>query len=229
MKKLSYAIGLLAFLGAAIAAAQEQAVDAKDEPHHRPKFVNEVVRVLDVEVLPGEATMYHTHSLDYPYVMLSTSLLKNDIPGKPQADLNITAGLIGYYRASQGAYTHRFTNVDGTPFRAIGIELLTRSALGNGAAPLAESASIKNVLDNERVRGYRLTVAAGESVGPLTLPGRSVRVAQTAGVIEQSVNGGDAVSTVVDVAHFEWRETAVTVVLKNAGATTLELIEFEFK
>ena len=94
MKKLSYAIGLLAFLGAAIAAAQQQAVDAKDEPHHRPKFVNEVVRVLDVEVLPSEATMYHTHSLDYPYVMLSTSLLKNDIPGKPQADLNITAGVI---------------------------------------------------------------------------------------------------------------------------------------
>ena len=98
-----------------------------------------------------------------------------------------------------------------------------------GAAPLAESASIKKVLDNERVRGYRLTVAAGESVGPLMLPGRSVRVAQTAGVIEQSVNAGDAASTAVDVAHFEWRETAATVVLKNVGATTLELIEFEFK
>ena len=120
--------------------------------------------------------------------------------------LSYAIGLLAFLgaaiAAAQGAYTHRFTNVDGTPFRAIGIELLTRSALGNDAAPLAESASIKKVLDNERVRGYRLTVAAGESVGPLTLPGRSVRVAQTAGVIEQSV---------------------------NPGATTLELIEFEFK
>lgn len=202
VKKWRYAISLFAFLAVAIVSAQEQALDAKDEPHHRPKFVNEVVRVLDVEVLPGEATMYHTHSLDYPYVMLSTSLLKNEIPGKPRSDLNIMAGLIGYYRASQGAYTHRFTNVDSQPFRAIGIELLTRSALGSGAAPLSESLGIKKVLDNDRVRGYRLTLAPGESIGPLTLPGRSVRVAQSAGVIEQSVNGGELTKVSLALAQF---------------------------
>ena len=229
MKKLSYVFGLMAFLACALGSAQEQAVDAKDEPHHRPKLVNDVVRVLDVEVLPGEATQYHTHSLDYPYVMLSTSLLKNDIPGKPQADLNIVAGLVGYYRASQGAYTHRFTNADSKPFRAIGIELLSHAPLGSGAAPLTEGAGVKKVLDNERVRGYRLTLAPGDSIGPLTLPGRSVRVAQSAGTIAQSMNGGEAASMSLDVAAFEWRETAVTVVLKNVGETTLELIEFEFK
>ncbi len=210
-------------------AAEEQAVDAKDEPHHRPKFVNEVVRVVDVEVLPGEATLYHTHSLDYPYVMLSTSLLKNDIPGKPQTDLNITAGMIGYYRASQGAYTHRFTNVDSKPFRAIGIELLTGAPMGDGSVPLSESAVVKKVLDNERVRGYRLTLAPGESSGPLTLPGRSVRVAQTAGVIEQSMNGGESTKTSLSLAQFEWRQTAASYVLKNVGETTMELVEFEFK
>jgi hypothetical protein len=209
--------------------AQEQAVEAKDEPHHRPRFVNDVVRVLDVEVLPGEATQYHTHSLDYPYVMLSTTLLKNDIPGKPQTDLNITAGLVGYYRASQGAYTHRFTNADSKPFRAIGIELLTSSPLGIGAAPLAESAVVKKVLDNERVRGYRLTLAPGEIIGPLTLPGRSVRVAQSTGVIAQSMNGGEAIRLAMDLAQFEWREAAADYTLKNVGETTIELVEFEFK
>lgn len=229
VKKWRYAISLFAFLAVAIVSAQEQALDAKDEPHHRPKFVNEVVRVLDVEVLPGEATMYHTHSLDYPYVMLSTSLLKNEIPGKPRSDLNIMAGLIGYYRASQGAYTHRFTNVDSHPFRAIGIELLTRSALGSGAVPLSESLGIKKVLDNDRVRGYRLTLAPGESIGPLTLPGRSVRVAQSAGVIEQSVNGGELTKVSLALAQFEWRDRAATYVLKNVGETTMELVEFEFK
>ena len=229
MQRWRIAVLFLLFGVCGAAFAQQQAVEAKDEPHHRPKFVNDVVRVLDVEVLPGEATQYHTHSLDYPYVMLSTSLLKNDIPGKPQADLNITAGLVGYYRASQGAYTHRFTNADSKPFRAIGIELLTSSPLGNGAAPLAESAAVKKVLDNERVRGYRLTLAPGETIGPLTLPGRSVRIAQSAGVIEQSVNDGAAFTASLDVAQFEWRETAATVVLKNIGATTMELVEFEFK
>ena len=105
--------------------------------------------------MPGEATQYHTHSLDYPYVMLSTTRLTNDIPGKAQSELNITAGLIGYYRASQGAYTHRFTNVDDHPFRAIGIELLSSQPSGTGGTPLIEGYGIAKVLDNERVRGYR--------------------------------------------------------------------------
>ena len=229
MKNLSIAIGLLLYLSCRIAYAQVQAVDAKDEPHHRPKLVNEVVRVLDVEVMPGDATQYHTHSLDYPYVMLSTSLLKNDIPDKAQADLIITAGLIGYYRASQGAYTHRFTNAGSKPFRAIGIELLSSAPQGSGAAPLTENAAIKKVLDNERVRGYRLTLAPGESIGPLLLPGRSVRVAQTAGAIEQTVNDAESSKISLAVAQFEWRENAATYVLKNAGETTMELVEFEFK
>ena len=229
MTKPSAAIGVFLFAVLGVVYAQEQAVDAKDELHHRPKFVNEVVRVLDVEVLPGEATLYHTHSLDYPYVMLSTTLLKNDIPGKAQTDLNIVAGLIGYYRASQGAYTHRFTNVDTTTFRAIGIELLSDKPLGSGAEAVAENTNVKKVLDNERVRGYRLTLPPGESVGPLSLPGRSVRVAQTAGVIEQSINDGEPRRISIQLAQFEWRESAAKFVLKNVGDTTIELVEFEFK
>lgn len=229
MTKLSAAIGVFLFVFFGVVYAQEQAVDAKDEPHHRPKFVNEVVRVLDVEVLPGEATQYHTHALDYPYLMLSTTLLKNDISGKPQADLNIQLGLIGYYRASQGAYTHRFTNVDTTVFRAIGIELLSDKPLGSGGEAVAENTNVKKVLDNERVRGYRLTLPPGESVGPLSLPGRSVRVAQTAGVIEQSIDDGEPRRISIQLGQFEWRESAAKFVLKNVGDTTIELVEFEFK
>lgn len=227
MKKFIFCLALL--VTSIISFAQDQVVDAKDEPHHRPKLVNEVVRVIDVEVLPGDATLYHTHSLDYPYVMLSTSQLKNTIPGKAQTDLNIAAGLIGYYRASQGAYTHRFTNVDNHAFRAIGIELLNSKAAGGGAVPLIEVYGLTKVLDNERVRAYRITLLRGESLGPLTLPGRSVRIAQTNGALEQSANGGDAQRISLTVAQFEWREAATSYTLKNVGDNVLELVEFEFK
>lgn len=229
MKKWRCVCALMALLSFLVASAEEAAVDAKEEPHHHPKFVNEVVRVLDVEVLPGEATLYHTHSLDYSYVMLSTSRLKNDLPGKPQSDLNISAGLIGYYRASHGAYTHRFTNVDSGTFRAIGIELLSAAPIASGAPPLVENSRVTKVLDNERVRGYRLTLAPGEAVGPMSLPGRSVRVVQTAGTIKQSVNGGEFQKFSVTLAQFEWRDMAATYVLKNVGETAMELVEFEFK
>ncbi len=225
--RIAFSIFLLTTFS--IAWSQDHSVDAKDEPQHRPKFVNEVVRVLDVEVMPSEATQYHTHSLDYPYVMLSTTRLKNDIPGKAQSELNITAGLIGYYRASQGAYTHRFTNVDDHPFRAIGIELLSSQPSGTGGTPLIEGYGIAKVLDNERVRGYRFTLLPGESIGPLMLPGRSVRVVQTPSTIEQTVNGGAPTKVTLSLAQFEWREVSTTYALKNVGDKTLELVEFEFK
>ena len=227
MKKFIFGFAL--FISGVIAFAQDQVVDAKDEPHHRPKLVNDVVRVIDVEVLPSDATLYHKHSLDYPYVMLSTSRLKNDVPGKAQTDLNIVAGLIGYYRASQGAYTHRFTNVDNHTFRAIGIELLNSQAAGSGAAPLGQVYGLTKVLDNERVRAYRITLLPDESIGPLTLPGRSVRVAQTAGALEQRINNGDAQKMSLSVAEFEWRDAATSYTLKNVGDSPLELVEFEFK
>lgn len=227
MRTVVFALAVL--FGVCWANAQEQAIDAKDEPHHRPKFVNEIVRLLDVEVAPGAATQYHTHSLDYPYIMLSTSKLKNDIPGKAQTDLNIVAGLVGYYRASQGAYTHRFTNMDQHPFRAIGIELLSNKPVGPGAAPLVESYGITKVLDNERVRAYRISLLPGEAIAPLTLPGRSMRVAQTAGTLAQRTNGGDVQEISLSLAQFEWRDVATSYTLKNVGNSSLVIVEFEFK
>lgn len=219
--------GILAAWGC-VAFAQDP-VAAKDEPSHHNKLENAVVRVLDVEVPAGGATQYHTHSTDYPYVMVSEALLRNEIPGKDPADIKIPAGLIGFYRASQGAYTHRFVNVGNGTFRAIGVELLGPRLSASVTDPLPASSGFKTELDNERVRVYRAVLAPGQSIGPVALGGPGVRVVMNDGVLEQSVAGGQPERVQTSVAQFVWREKPVVGSLRNAGERPLEIIEIEIK
>ena len=57
MKRLSLLVVYLSLLAIGSSWAEEKVVDAKDEPHHRPKFVNEVVRVVDVELMSAAAVI----------------------------------------------------------------------------------------------------------------------------------------------------------------------------
>lgn len=214
----------------AIAADSDAPVPAKEEPRHRPKLENEYVRVLDVEIPAGYQTLFHTHDLNYTYLMVNSALLQNEVPGKPgTVEIKIPAGLVGYYRASEGAYTHRFTNIGKDTFRAIGIELIRPWPSPAVAAPLPESTGYATVLDNERVRAYRVVLEPGQSTPAVTLPGPSIRVAGTSGVLLQQAPGGEGITAQLTPAQFEFRNAAATHSLKNVGEGRVEIYEFLLK
>jgi hypothetical protein len=220
---------LLALLGPGLGAAQDKMVPAPEEPHHRPKFQNGYVRILDVEIAQDDATFFHTHSLDYPYVMVTGVTLLNQVPGGQPGEVKIERGLIGFYRASQGAYTHRFTNLGPGTFRAIGIELLRPAAAGNAVVtPLADATGYRTVLDNDRVRGYLLKLEPGQSAGPVRLSGPGIRVVLGGGELSQTT-GSSAAALKLEPAQFAWRAQPETLTLKNTGDTSVELVEFELK
>jgi hypothetical protein len=222
-------LGLLALAGPGAPAAEDKVVPAQEEPHHRPKFQNDYVRILDVEIGQNDATFFHTHSLDYPYVMVTGVTLLNQVPGGEPGEVKIQRGLIGYYRASQGAYTHRFTNLGPGAFRAIGIELLRPAAAGNAVVtPLADATGYRTVLDNDRVRGYLLKLEPGQSAGPVTLSGPGIRVVLGGGQLTQTA-GTSAATLRLERAQFAWRARPETLTLSNTGDTTVELVEFELK
>ena len=81
----------LAF-SAAVVLAQDEVVPADKEPRHVPKLVNEWVRIVDVEIPEGEQTLYHRHSLDYPYVLVTSVTLFNQIYGQDPKDVKMEAG-----------------------------------------------------------------------------------------------------------------------------------------
>lgn len=219
---------------AAVAAGDslpEDVVPADREPRHVVKLSNEWVRVIDVAIPEGGQTMYHAHSLDYPYLMITGVTLRNQIYGQPPKDMKIDAGAVGYYRAStQGTYTHRFINMGPGTFRAIGIELLKpMQPPAPVDSPVPASSGVQTVLDNERVRAYRIRLEPGRSVGPVTIAGPGIRVAMGGGRIAEKVEGRyDAVFDLAP-AQFVFRPGAATITITNTGTVPVELVEFVLK
>jgi hypothetical protein len=213
-----------------MAADDERILPANEEPRHVVMLENEWVRVIDVEIPEGERTLYHTHSLDYPYVLVTSVTLYNQIYGQEPKDVKMQAGFIGYYdAASKGAYTHRFINRGPGAFRAIGIELLKPTevpAAPNAALPALAGAEI--ALDNERVGAYRIKIAPGKSIGPLTIPGPSIRVAMGEGKMVHETEDTQS-ETRIAPAQFVFQPQTTTAVFTNTGAMELELVEFVLK
>jgi len=213
-----------------MAADNERVVPANEEPRHVVKLENEWVRILDVEIPEGEQTLFHTHSLDYPYVLVTSVTLYNQTYGQEPKDAKMQAGFIGYYDAgSKGAYTHRFINRGPGTFRAIGIELL--KPMQDSAAPSAALPALPGVetaLDNARVGAYRIRLAPGASIGPLTIPGPSIRVAMGEGKMAYEIEDTQTQMR-LEPAQFVFQPQTTTATFTNTGATELELVEFILK
>ena len=213
-----------------IAADGERIVPANEEPRHVVKLENEWVRIIDVEIPEGEQTLYHTHSLDYPYVLVTSVTLFNQIYGEEAKDVKMQAGFIGFYNAAtKGAYTHRFINRGPGTFRAIGIELL--KPVEDPAAPRAALPALtgaETALDNARVGAYRIKLAPGATIGPLTIPGPSIRVAMGNGKMRLEIEDTQTEMRLAP-AQFVFQPQTLTATFTNTGATELELVEIVLK
>ena len=229
-RSLCVSLAALYLAGTAMAQDDDRVVPAHQEPRHVPKLTNEWVRIIDVEIPEGERTLYHAHSLDYPYVMISSVTLNNQVYGQEPKEMKITRGVVGYYRAStQGTYTHRFINKGPGTFRAIGIELLKPLQPGaEVAAPLPAMEQMATVLDTERVRAYRLTLKPGESLA-VTLRAPSIRIAMTPGRLAEQMAGQEETSLELAPAQFLFRGSHASIKVRNTGSTEIELIELELK
>jgi hypothetical protein len=226
---LRLAAAVLAAAPCAAAFAQDEAVPAHEEPRHVPKLVNEWVRIVDVAIPEGDQTLFHRHSIDYPYVLVTSVTLYNQVQGQEPKDVNMEAGFVGYYDVgAKGAYTHRFINRGPGAFRAIGIELMKPSD-GKEKPALPPLAGADIVLDNNRVGAYRIRLAPGASLGPIRIPGPSVRVAMGLGRVVDRIQGAAPATTELEPALFHFRDATVTTTITNEGTRPVELVEFVIK
>ena len=106
-------------------AAGPEPVPVELEPHHKVVYQNQYVRVLDVQVNPGEATLFHTHSHDNIAVRLTDAVLQNQNEGKEwEAPSNMAKGAVSFAEGTVKPYTHRIKNNGTTLFHVIDIELM---------------------------------------------------------------------------------------------------------
>src|SRR2546423_1368639 len=207
-------------------AVFQSAVPVASEPRHHLKFENQYVRVFDVLVPPGDATLFHTHSNDYVFVTISGANLKAQVMGAQPVDLNLTSGEVRFTKAP---LTHRVTNVGSTPFRNITVEILSSPRSTSTAASLENLPGHTLVLDNERVRVHRLVLEPGQSTGVHTHELSGLGVAVSTGEIEIESPGQQRQTVKLQPGDFRWHTGATTHSIKNVGSTRFEAVNIEWK
>jgi len=228
MKILLMTLCILAMIPIATLSQSNSAqnpVEIKGEPRHHPKFENQFVRIWDVTVPGGDATLWHAHRNDNVVVTLAPAKLHIETLGRDPVDAEWKYGEV---RFSKATYVHRAMNVGATPFHNLTIELLKPAPANSNSSALPKEADREPVLENERVRVYRYSLKPGESMATHThpLPGLSVTI--TAAEIEVTANG-KPVRHPVKADDVSWRAAGVTHSVKNVGKTVFDGVDIEFK
>jgi quercetin dioxygenase-like cupin family protein len=86
------------------------------------------------------------------------------------------------------------------------------------------------VLENDRVRVYRVTLEPGQSTTMHThlLPGLGIAI--SAGEIEVTTRGNEEAQRFnLPIGDLRWRASAVTHMIKNVGKTRFEAVDIELK
>jgi len=198
-------------------------VEISGEPRHHPKFENEYVRIWDVTVPAGDTTLWHAHRNDNVVVSFGDVNLRIETLGSDTVEREWKSGEVRFTKAT---YVHRAMNIGKTDFHNFTIELLKPP----GGATLTKEAGREPVIDNDRVRVFRVSLEPGQS-GPMhthTVP--VIAVALTAADLELTTKGKDKPERVSrPMGNVLWRSEPVTHSVKNVGKTKYEGVDIEFK
>ena len=223
-------IGSLGFASALVLSLSNVViaqVPVEREPRHHLVFENSALRVLDINIEPGDTTLDHTHSHDMATVCLSGTQMRNRVPG---AEWGAPGTPCELGRATATEYvrpvTHRAQNVGNTLFRLIGVENLRQTGWPEDAPFSGAAANI--VKETRAFRLYEVHLAA-DGVDVVHVHKRPVVVVLVRGEL---VPGRDQPerSVPLDQAH-RWSFVAAGESHRLAGGRTGEtlLVEIEIR
>jgi hypothetical protein len=222
---------LLAFLLSSAAAAQVGAPPTRPveyASYHVPAFTNGLVAVLNVYIPPHRESGYHRHSLDSVGVLLSDTARTGQVLG---AEPTVTAprgrGSVNFTGYAAAPLVHNVAVTGDAPFHNIVVQLLDsdrlRFAIGTRAG------GYEQVLDNDRVRAWRLTLEPGATAPSITQAAPGIRVVIDGGELLESDPARGERHMSPRSGEFFWQEPGRTRTVRNVGTTRIELVEIELK
>lgn len=225
---------LIAGLQALIFAVSAMAALAQDremweEPSHQLVFSQNGTRVLDVRIVAGLISEYHSHRFATLYVVIQDAKIKSQRQAADWFDLSDRernpSGTVNdrsdYYAKP---YVHRVENVDDRALHLVAI-VNERDLVGDTEIVLTEAG--KRV-DNAWFREHRIALGPGEASQIIRLPGESVLVQYDGGVGHVLENG---VSHSVGTAPgaFSWHAADAGFQVVNDSNTAREYVLIELK
>jgi len=221
-------LGLATALPALPQGAASTAVPVEEAPYHVPAFRNELVTVLNVFIPPQRASGYHRHSLDSVGVLVSDTDRTGQVLG---AEATVTArrarGSANFTGYAREPLVHTVAVTGDAPFHNIVVELLYPEPGRFAAGTRGDGYTV--ILDNERVRVWRLVLEPGQAAAAITQSAPGLRVVIDGGEIVESVPGKPDRAKAPRSGEFFWQDGGVTRAVRNVGTSRIELVEIELK
>lgn len=224
------AIVLAAGLALPSARAGRQATDTRvpvhQEPRHHVVYDSPTMRILDIQIPPGDQTLFHTHDTAILYVPIARSQTRSQewsgggaapaaapLPDRPGRVNSVTTYV-------EKPYTHRVNNTGTSLFRLVGIANRTTGADATAQPPASPE------LENRWYRAERLAIRAGASAPVASYAGPIVIVMQTAGTAAVDGASWHPLNGPGDLARIDG---AASHTVHNRGASDIELVAIAVK
>jgi hypothetical protein len=224
---VSVCLGFLAPMSC-VAEPPDGVIPITAEPDHKIRLDNGSVRIIEVVLPRGKASLFHEHLYDAFFVFFRNAEITNEpFRGKPVAT-KTPVGSVSFTSTSTGPYAHRVIASGGETVHVIATELLAPPPAA-GAASASESRfpPFEVALESSRGRIYRLKLNPGETADGFTRPARTAVFAISSGRISEKPEGKPARLWDFEPGHFRWVEASEELSLKNESAAPIELVEIE--
>jgi len=220
-------LGATALPGRASAAGDPDIVPIEFASFHDQTFSNEYLQFMNVTIPPGQIAAYHRHTRDFAQVYMAVSDAEGTpLGGKPV----ITPRKVGevlFTNYTKQPIVHQVANVGSSDFRIMGFELFDSQP--GRFSPLARPAPYVSVMDNHRVQAWRLILPPDEVAPPMQQAAPGVRIVVQGGVLVEGVQGKPDHRLNLKYGDFAWQNAGPVRTMRNAGTSTVELVEFELK
>ena len=217
-------IGLGLSLGC-VSAYSEQWVPVYEEPKHRLVFENDQAFILNVYLPPDYVSLYHEHKIDLLYVtIVGTRVWAQPLNGK-RREVDVVTGDMRFSSDNHKLpQIHRVGNIGSTPFHVIGIGI--KNEVSPDVEPMeGDTSGMEMTMEKPHARVYRISLKPGEKTGlhQHNLPFTQVHV--SAGKYYSSA--GKTISA--EAGEFLWQDGGKSHLFENAGDTTIEIIEMQWR
>lgn len=226
-------------------AGQDRIVPVYEEPRHRQVFKSGTTRILELIVLPGDTSLFHTHEDPIAYINLSTSALRTQELGKEWSQGGGRGGARAGGAAAaapaapaapvpavrvtsttsyaQTPATHRIANTGTGIVHALVVVNQTKGS--DATTPKDAGFEGAPELTNNWFRAYRFALPPGQS-GTHTHKAPAFLVQASDGT---AVTQGARLRALNQVGDWAFFDAGVAHEMRNTSTATVEFVEVEVR
>ena len=204
--------------------ASNAQVLVKHEPRHKNVFENEIIRVLDVWIQPGDTTLFHIHETPSIFVTFTNTLIGTQLWNEPAIESKSNRGGTSYNSFYPKPRIHRVWNADTTNFHVMDIEILATTKDTTSYA--IQNPNFQLSADEEKARIYSLKISSKKRM-EMETAGNPILIVVIKGKLAITDFVGESVKLIP--GSFHWVEKYTKVKVENIQEKQMEGYVFEIK